>query len=85
MWLFLYFLPPQFAILLTLVIIVEIAAAIAGYIFRNKVRSTFQCSGTPQIGAMLKLGLLCPVSHVAHRYRPGQPDRYGFQLQERNG
>lgn len=28
---------PQFSILLTLIIIVEIAAAIAGYIFRNKV------------------------------------------------
>lgn len=76
--------PPQFAILLTLVIIVEIAAAIAGYIFRNKVRSTFQCSGMAQIGAMLKSGLLCSVFHVAHQYRPGQPDRYGFQLQERN-
>lgn len=76
--------PPQFAILLTLVIIIEIAAAIAGYIFRGKVRSTFQCSGAAQIGAMLKFGLLCSVYHVAHRYRPGQPDRYGFQLQERN-
>lgn len=38
--------PLQFAILLSLVIIIEIAAAIAGYIFRNKVRSAGRCSQT---------------------------------------
>lgn len=38
--------PPQFAILLSLVIIIEIAAAIAGYIFRNKVRSAGRCGQT---------------------------------------
>lgn len=37
---------PQFAILLTLVIIIEIAAAIAGYVLRNKVRSTPLCEQT---------------------------------------
>lgn len=34
---------PQFAVLLSLIIVVEIAAAIAGYVFRNKVSWRFWC------------------------------------------
>lgn len=71
--------PPhlQFAILLSLIIVVEIAAAIAGYIFRNKVRRSTGPRG--RRGAKV-----CRVSS-AQQHRPGQPDRHDRQVQEWHG
>lgn len=40
---FVPFLLPQFAVLLSLIVIVEIAAAIVGYVFRNKVSVEYIC------------------------------------------
>lgn len=68
------FLPLQFAVLLSLIIIIEIAAAIAGYVFRGKVspdRSARRLKpGTNAVSPVFSCpGLVC---------RPGQPQRHDF-------
>lgn len=79
---------PQFAILLSLVIIVEIAAAIAGYIFRNKVSEKYYWSEC-LIGLFwtcsIFMTLIFSYLPLALSCRPGQSHWYDSQLQKWHG
>ncbi len=81
---FLFF--PQFAVFLSLIIIVEIAAAIAGYMFRKKVSVEFHwllclLDTTESLFVFNSPSILC--LHLAVSYRPGQSHWNDYQLQER--